>query len=143
MLNNIDNIKKTIGKYFILTFRKLYCTENNNICQFAKNKVMDFKMRFTILIFMCILISGCSLFSTKEFNITNPNATEVARHNLYMIKTSLIGTKNYLLVNENGKSSLKDMFLYINALRYPLEIDRILMNLLIKYNRDIIEQISS
>lgn len=98
-------------------------------------------MRLIILIFMCILISGCSLFSTKEFNITNPNATEIARHNLYMIQTSLIGTKNYLLVNKNGKSSPKDVFLYINSLRYPLEIDRILMNLLIEYNRGIIKSI--
>jgi hypothetical protein len=95
------------------------------------------RLRWIILMIFPILCS-CSLFSADQFNIINPNAEEIARHNLEVLKLANINTQPYLIVDKNGKTSLKNLYLFINETQAPLARSEEVVRSLIKYNEAVL-----
>ena len=72
---------------------------------------------------------------------SNNSAYEVAQHNYDTLLSSKSTDKNYLLVSKNGKVTPKNLFIYINSLREPLQKCKLATDNLIDYNKNIIEEI--
>lgn len=95
-------------------------------------------LKFIIIVLFCIFISSCALFSTSEYKIINPNTTEVARHNLQVLKLAGAFSQPYLLVDRTGKTSLRDLYIFINETQAPLARSKEVISSLIKYNEAVI-----
>ncbi len=89
---------------------------------------------------LTLSLSGCGLFPTVYYDSSN-SAYDVARHNYEVLLSSRDDRKDYLLVGVNGDSTPKNIFLYINGLREPLEKYKLSTENLIKYNKQIMLEI--
>lgn len=87
-----------------------------------------------------LILSGCGLFPTVYYD-SKASAYDIAQHNYETLLASQDNRKDYLLVDKNGTATPKDMFLYINGLREPLEKYKLATQNLIQYNKQIMKEL--
>lgn len=85
-------------------------------------------------------LNGCGLLPTVYYD-TNNGTYEVAQHNYETLLSAQDDRKDYLLVDENGNATPKNIFIYINGLREPLQKYKLATQNLIQYNKSIMQEI--
>ena len=94
----------------------------------------------SLVLITSISLSGCGLLPTVYYE-TNNSAYEVAQHNYETLLSAQDDRKDYLLVDENGSTTPKNIFIYINGLREPLQKYKLATRNLIQYNKSIMQEI--
>lgn len=94
----------------------------------------------TILVFLLALISGCSLFSVKDYNIVNQDAKTVALYNLSVLQVCNVSNTNYLYVDRDFDTTTRNLFVYINDLNEDLARSKLCFKTLENYNLMVAEQ---
>ena len=97
-------------------------------------------IRYSTLGFSLISLNGCGLLPTVYYDSSN-SAYEVAKHNYETLLASSENSRILLLVDKDGHASPKDIFLYINGLREPLQKYSIMSQTLIQYNKDVMDEL--
>lgn len=90
---------------------------------------------------MSVILSGCSLLPRSGM-VLNTDAQSVARYNLTMLSVCNLNTPNYLYVDKNFDTTLRNLFIYINDLNEDLMKAQLCCNALIDYNKSVINKLS-
>lgn len=103
---------------------------------------MGILMKYKILVIIPVglLLNGCGLFPTVYYD-SSSSAYDIAQHNYQILLNARDNRKDYLLVDSNGITTPKNIFLYINGLREPLEKYKLSTENLIQYNKQIMTEI--
>lgn len=89
-----------------------------------------------------LLLTSCALLDTKRYNIVDSDARSVAQYNLKTLERFNTNHANFLYVDEDGKTSVRNILMYINDLNEDVERSRICYSSLIDYNKQIVEAFS-
>lgn len=98
------------------------------------------KMKNLSLLALISLLSGCSVFSTKEYKIITSDAKSVASHNLSVLRYCNTNSENYLYVDKNFQALPRNVFVYINDLNQDLQKLNVCLKALEEYNLKVFEK---
>ena len=93
-------------------------------------------------IILIFLLSGCSILGVKEHQFNVDEAKHVATYNLLVLRYCNTANTNYVYVDETGKTSLRNLFVYINDLNEDLTRSKVCFETLTKYNNDVLAKLS-
>ena len=94
-------------------------------------------LNFSFLILLPLL-SGCSLFSVKPHTINTDDAKRIATHNLSVLNYCDVNNSNYLYVDQKGKTTTRNLYVYINDINEDLARSKLCYQALTHYNEDVI-----
>ena len=93
----------------------------------------------SLVLLSCLLISSCSIFSVKDYQIVQQDAKTVATHNLSLLRYCNISNENYLYVNDQFDTNRRNLLVYINDINEDLARAKVCFDALEDYNLEIIE----
>ena len=103
-------------------------------------KIMLYKKMLLFLV--SFSLTGCGILPHVYYD-SSSSAYAVAEHNYEILLAAKKQKEDYLLVTPSGVTTPKELFLYINSLREPLQKYSIMTDAMIKYNKAIIDKINN
>ncbi|WP_440682154.1 hypothetical protein [Cysteiniphilum halobium] len=99
------------------------------------------RFNFFTSLLLTSLLCGCSLFNVKQHTLNNDDAKRIATHNLSVLHYCDVNNVNYLYVDPNGKTTMRNLFVYINDINEDLARSKLCYQALTHYNEDVISHL--
>ncbi len=94
-----------------------------------------------LLVSVVLLTTGCSVFSFKQHTINNEEAKSVATYNLSVLRYCDTDNTNFIYVDEAGKTTIRNLYLYMNDLNEDVSRAKACYEALTAYNQGVVDKL--